>query len=308
MATFNFTVDTNPMATEIYSVSNHVKGTTTAVVAMQTAVVLAEAKAADHVCDNVNKGFYTMMRSQISQKIAKLQSEVDSHLMKLNQLKKSLLAIKTRMERDYNMTSNRYLKLFNGLNSNLKQRVFELDKPVVNFAVKDVKQISNRTNYLSATVPVTQLESLSVSQRIIASNIKFRGFNVINSMRRFLGDMSEQKKMTNRILLKSYDAKNTTIFLPVIVTEYNHDKFDNKSIEINVSQRELDNAARSAIKNTVFMNVENLHWQVTKEIDKEIISEFSKLISTSLSSQRVREMANHLFLSNNFEIIKNVAS
>lgn len=102
MATFNYTVDTHPMADEISSVSNHLKGTTVAVVAMQTAVVLAEKKAADHVCDNVNKGFYTLMRSQISQKIAKLQSEVDSHLMQLNQQKKQLSAIKSRMERDYN--------------------------------------------------------------------------------------------------------------------------------------------------------------------------------------------------------------
>ena len=49
--------------------------------------------------------------------------------MQLNQQRKQLLAIKSRMERDYNMISARYLKLFNGLNQNLRQRVFELDKP-----------------------------------------------------------------------------------------------------------------------------------------------------------------------------------
>ena len=70
------------------------------------------------------------MRSQISQKIAKLQSEVDSQLMQLNAQRKQLLAIKNRMERDYNMLSDRYLKLFNGINQNLKQRILELDRPV----------------------------------------------------------------------------------------------------------------------------------------------------------------------------------
>ena len=54
---------------------------------MQTAVIIAEEKAADHVCNNVNKGFYSLIRSQISQKMAKLQSEVDSHLMQLVQQK-----------------------------------------------------------------------------------------------------------------------------------------------------------------------------------------------------------------------------
>jgi hypothetical protein len=307
MATFNYTVDTNPMATEIGSVSKHVNATTTAVVAMQTAVVLAEAKAADHVCDNVNKGFYTLMRSQISQKIAKLQSEVDSHFMKLTQLRKNLFGIKNRMERDYNMISNRYLKLFNGLNANLKQRVFELDKPVISFAVKDVEQISNRTKYLTATVPVSQLESLSASQKIIASNVKYRGLNVINSMKSFLSDMAEQKKLTNLILLKSYDVKNVTISIPVIISEVNLDKYDNKSLDVTVSNVELNNVAKSAIKNTVFTNAENLHWLTAKEIDKEIKSEFSKFVTASSSSQRVKDMANKLFLTNNFQTIKNAA-
>jgi hypothetical protein len=305
MATFNYTVDTNPMAKEINSVSNQVKGTTIAVTAMQQAVVSAEAEAADLVCSNVNTGFYNLMRSQISQKIAKLRSEVDSHLMKLNQLKKSLLAIRNRMERDYNMTSNRYLKLFNGLNANLKQRIFELDRPVINFAIKDVEQISNRTKYLTATVPITQLESLSVSQKIVASNVKFRGFNVINSMKCFLEDMAEQKKLTDRILLETYDVKNAVIYIPIIVCEMNHDKYDNKSFEIIVSNVELSNSTKSAIKNTVFTHAENLGWQTVNEIDREVKSEFSKLVSTSSSSQRVKDMTNKLFLINNYQTIKN---
>ena len=87
MPTFNYTVDTRPMADEISSVARHVNITTGAIVAMQAAVILAEQKAADHVCKNVNRGFHSLIRSQISQKMAKLQSEVDSHLMQLAQQK-----------------------------------------------------------------------------------------------------------------------------------------------------------------------------------------------------------------------------
>ena len=308
MATFNYTVDTHPMASELHTVSNHVKGTTTAVVAMQTAVVLAEAKAADHVCANVNKGFFTLIRSQISQKVAKLQSEVDSHLMQLNQQRKQLLAIKGRMERDYNMISSRYLKLFNGLNANLKQRVFELDRPTVDFAVKEVEKVSNRTKYLTATVPVTQLESLAISQKIIASNVKFRGFRVIDSMTNFLSDMNEQKRLTNRILLStSSKVENATLSLPVIISECNFDKFDNKNIDIIVSKTQLRQATQSAVKNAVIQQVDDFQWKNETDISKEVKSEFSKMLSASGSSQRVKEMANKLFLANNFQTIKNAA-
>lgn len=304
MATFNYTVDTQPMAKEIGSVSNHVKATTTAVVAMQAAVVLAEAKAADHVCDNVNKGFYTLIRSQISQKIAKLQSEVDSHLMQLNQQKKQLLGVKSRMERDYNMISNRYLKLFTGLNINLKQRVFELDKPVIDFAVREVEKVSNRTKHLTAGVPINQLESLAVSQKIIASNLKYRGLNVINSMTKFLADMYAQKELTDKILLESNsNVENNTLSVPIIISESNYDKFDNKHIEISVSPLELSKQSQASIKNLVMQNVENLQWRNNGSINKEVQSEFIKMLNSSNASQRVKDMANKLFMANTFQTI-----
>ena len=308
MAYIDCVVDTNPMAAEISTVSNHVKGTTTAVVAMQTAVVLAEAKAADHVCTNVNRGFFTLIRSQISQKVAKLQSEVDSHLMQLNQQRKQLLAIKGRMERDYNMISSRYLKLFNGLNTNLKLRVFELDRPTVDFAVREVEKVSNRTKYLTATVPVSQLESLAISQKIIASNVKFRGLKVISSMTNFLSDMNEQKRLTNKILLSTNaKAKNTTLSVPVIISECNFDKFDNKNIDVIVSKTQLSQATQSAVRNAVNQNIDNMQWQKGADIGKEIKSEFSKMLSGSNTSQRVKDMASKLFLTNNFQTIKSLA-
>lgn len=304
MASIDCVLDTTPMAQEIGSVSNHVKGTTTAVVAMQTAVVLAEKNAAKHVCNNVNKGFHTLMLSQISQKRAKCQSDVDSHLMQLNQQQKQLLAIKGRMERDYNMLSHRYMKLFNGLNANLKQRIFELDRPVINFAVRDIEKVSNRTKYLTATVPVTQLESLSISQKILASNVKYRGLNVIDSMTRFLGGMQEQKKLTDRILLnKGKSSEDSTLLIPIIISEMNYDKSDNKNIEIIVSNRMLDRQSQTILKNVVMSDIENLQWQKSTSINKDVQSEFSKLLSSSNISQRVKDLTDNLFATNNYQNI-----
>ena len=304
MATFNYTVDTKPMAEEIRSVSHHVNATTGAVVAMQAAVIFAEEKAADHVCNNVNKGFYSLIRSQISQKMAKLQSDVDSHLMQLVQQKNALLSIKNRMQRDYNMIAGRYGKLFNGLNANLKQRVFELDKPTIDFAVKEVDKVSNRTKYLTATIPITQLESISLSQRIVASNIKHKGLNVINSMRSFLFEMNTQKKLTDQILIndKKY-TETATIFIPIVIFECNRDKTDSKNIEITISDVELDNLSKSAIQNTAYAEINRVEWSQKTIPNSEIKSEFSKLISSSTKSQRVKDLAMQLFQSNNFQTI-----
>lgn len=303
MANFNYTVDTKPMADEIRSVSRHVNATTGAVVAMQEAVIIAEEKAADHVCNNVNKGFYSLIRSQISQKMAKLQSEVDSHLMQLVQQKNALLSIKNRMQKDYNMIASRYIKLFNGLNSNLKQRVFELDKPTIDFAVKEVDKVSNRTKYLTATIPIAQLESLAASQKIIASNVKYRGLNVIKSMRSFLFEMNTQKKLTDQILINDGRYTETaTVYIPIVICECNRDKTD-AGVEISVSDVELDNISKSAIKNTTFAELDQIEWQAKSNHNTEVKSEFSKLVTSSSKSQRIKDMATKLFQSNNYQTI-----
>lgn len=303
MASFNYTVDTKPMAEEMRSVSRHVNATTGAVVAMQTAVIIAEEKAAEHVCNNVNKGFYSLIRSQISQKMAKLQSEVDSHLMQLVQQKNALLSIKNRMQKDYNMIASRYIKLFNGLNSNLKQRVFELDKPTIDFAVKEVDKVSNRSKYLTATIPIAQLESLAASQKIVASNVKYRGLNVIKSMRSFLFEMNTQKKLTDQILINDGRYTETaTVYIPIVICECNRDKTD-AGVEISVSDVELDNISKSAIKNTAFAELNQIEWQAKSSPNTEVKSEFSKLVFSSSKSQRVKDMATKLFQSNNYQTI-----
>lgn len=302
MATFNYTVDTQPMAEEISRVSHHVNATTGAVVAMQTAVIIAEGKAADHVCNNVNKGFYSLIRSQISQKLAKLQSEVDSNIMQLVQQKNALLGIKTRMQRDYNMISSRYIKLFNGLNTNLKNRVFELDKPTIDFACKEIDKVSNRTKHLTATVPITQLESITASQRIIASNIKLRGLNVINSMRWFIHEMNMQKKLTDQILITDASSiESATSFIPIVIYECNRDKSDQKNIEIIVSDIEIDNLTKSAIKNKAYTEFSQLDWSQKGVPTQEIKSEFSKLLSSSAKSSRIKDLAMQLFQANNYQ-------
>ena len=167
MASFNFTVDTSPMASEIQSVSRNVNRVSGAVVAMQAAVIAAEQEGADHVCQNVNKGFYSLMHSQISQKIAQLTSTVEAKLLELGQYAAALKAIQSRMTKDYHMISGRYTKLFKSINNNLEARVAELDMPVFKLVDRDVKLVENRMRLNSAQFTVHQLESVLSSQRLL---------------------------------------------------------------------------------------------------------------------------------------------
>lgn len=304
MARIDCLIDTNPMANEMRTVSKNIQETTAAVVGMKAAVIQAEQDAANHVCSNVNKGFYTLIHSQISQKIAKLQSDVDSHLMKLNQLRKQLLSIKGRMERDYGMISQRYIKLFSGLNKNLEKRVYELDKPIMEFAMKDINTISNRKKHMTATVPLSQKESLSLSQKILTSNMKFQGMRVIDSMSQFLMDMKAQDKLAQKILLEtSSSEKDTCLMVPVIISESRYDEYGNTHFDVIPPSQGLNEKTQDSIRTAVNMEVMKFNWQ-EEPLSNEIKSEFGKYLSSSSASQRVKDMTNKLFSSNNFQIIK----
>ena len=301
-STIHCEVDTMPMAQSLTSVSHKVEQTRAAVVAMQAAVICAEQQAADQVCENVNRGFYTLIQSQISQKVARLRSEVDSHMMNLNQQTKQLLAIRNRMERDYGMICSRYVKLFSGINKNLQQRVFELDKPTINFAVRDVNTLSNRTKQLTATVPVAQLESVTTSQRIVASNMKNRSMRAISSMNSFLSDLKQQDALTHSVLLPMRMEHNADpMMIPVIISESNFDRNDSRKVDIAINDSALEKGCRDIIKSAV-TNTE-LSWQQSSSIDSELKSEFNRIKAQSRASERVKALAEKLFLANTFETL-----
>ena len=286
-------VDTNPMAESIDSMSRHVDATTTAVVAFKSAVIKAEKDGADHVCSNVNKGFFTLMHSTLSQKIAANQSRVDSLTMELVAQKKRLLAIKSTMEKDYGRIVGRYSRIITGINKALKQRVIELDRPVFDFATRDVACNMGRNQLLAAVVPVCQLENITATQQITASNMKHDSYRVIDSTEKFLRQMNEQKILTDRILLKSIPSEEGTEHYPVAILESQIDSNGNMAYGVTVPEG-MDKGNTNEISSRVYETTSELDWK-DGEINDIVRQEFVKLVVESDSSDRVKKMVSDLF-------------
>lgn len=219
MADFNFTVDTSPMASEIQSVSRNVNKVSGAVVAMQTAVIAAEQKGAEYVCQNVNKGFYSLMHSQISQKIAQLTSTVEAKLFELGQYAAALQGIQSRMTNDYNMISGRYTKLFRSINSNLEARVAELDMPAFKLVDRDVKLADSRMRLNSALFATNQLESVLSSQLIAASKVKVDAENALEVISKYIKDSNKQTKKSEASMQDCKIDSVEDIYIPVSIVE-----------------------------------------------------------------------------------------
>lgn len=291
MQNIDCTIDTRPMADELQHVSQHVKGTTAAVIGMQAAVIAADKEAADRVCGDVNRGFHALMSSQLSQKIAKLQSDVDSHLMRLNQQTKQLLAIRKQMERDYQRTAQRYSKTFGALNKELQQRVQELDQPVFKFATTEMQVTTNRMSSLTATVPVVQSESVSDAQRILSSNVKYHGLQVLETSKEFVARMNEQRILTSSILLQHQKALTAVRYLPAVFMDCVYAQ--GSSTTISTSDDLLAPQCKRAVENMVMQREKDMDWKQTQP-NREVQNELVRLLADAPLSDRLKNTISNL--------------
>ena len=289
------TVDTAPMAAEIQSVSNHVKGTTAAVVTMQSAVIAAENQGANKVCANVNRGFFTLIQSQISQKIANKQSRVEALLMHLGQQKRQLLSIKANMEREYGRIAERYLRIFTSVNKELESRIRQVDQPVFELVNKHMVTSSNRMNALSGWVSISQMEGLTQGQQILVSKMKHNAQVALEQATDFLAQIGEQRLLTDKVLISNpMGNDDQTYQIPIVVWETLNDESGIPRTEVNspevlskVDTDQINNSIRSS--NELFWNKEDKSLMIAEEFDR--------LLDSASSNTRVKDLIKKMYLS-----------
>lgn len=295
------TVDTTPMAQELHSVSSHVKGTTAAVVTMQSAVIAAENKSANKVCANVNRGFFTLVRSQISQKIANKQSRVEALFLQLGQQKRRLLGIKANMERDYGRVASNYLRLFTNINKELEKNIRELDQPVFDLVNRHVATSSNRMNALSGVVTTSQLEALTRSQQILMSEMKHNAQKAISEATDFLAQIGEQRVITGRVLISQPDDNSQkTCHIPVLICETVSDAQQNVRTEIDVPDQ-LSGDGATRVLGAIRASGE-LPWG-KGETSPLVDDEFQRLLDASQASPRVKELIRKLYGKSDYQTL-----
>lgn len=294
-------VDTTPMAEEMHSVSNHVMGTTAAVVAMQSAVIAAEAQSANKVCSNVNRGFFTLVQSQISQKIASKQSRVEALLLQLSQQKRQLISIKTNMEREYGRIAERYLKIFTSINKELENRIRQVDQPVFELVNKHMATSSNRMNSLTSWVVTSQTEGIEQSQQILVSKMKRNAQVALEQSTDFLAQIGEQRVLIDKILIFNPKGNDeNTCQIPVAICETVNDTSGIPRTDVSVPDG-LSEGNGNQIFNMVRTS-NGLSWKLTGK-DILVSEEFGRFLDASEVSPRVKDMIKKMYESADFETL-----
>ena len=196
----NVEVDTEPFEESIYNCNQSIGGLTGAVVATEAAQIASINANAKKVSGTIVKGFFSTIRSEITQQIAELKSQVDATLIHLRGLAQRCVEKQKQMERDYNSIAKRYLKTFEDLNNELSNRIYELNKPAFVFS-KQSNQQNNRAyeNDLVSTVAVFGKEGAELEAKISASIVKKRALDTI-----------EQKQIDKKLYQQEFISQMPT--------------------------------------------------------------------------------------------------
>jgi hypothetical protein len=214
----NVHVDTTPFDSSVNHCSNNVNILTGAVVATEVAEIASIDKNSKKVANTIIDGFFGYIRSEISQQIAELTQNIDAQMMHLKELMHSCRSKQIQMEGDYHRISGRYVKIFEDLNNELSNRIFEMDKPAFVFKKETDKQkIRTSDNDLVNMVSIFGSDSGDLQARIGVSIAKKRALDTLNKAKIFLW---QQKKLGYTIEKSMLNESITsTIFSPVCFLE-----------------------------------------------------------------------------------------
>ena len=217
---YDIHVTTQPRADKIEVVSNKVDLTTGAVAGMETAVIAQEKSSTEQICGKLDFGFFNVVISQIAQKLANENAKTRALALELIQQQKTLQNLQTRMTGDYNMIGSRYAKLFGSLNQELRNRISELDRPLIDYCYQQVKQLQNRIYGLVSGVPVLQSESLAATQAIAAAHIKKNAQSLIEAAGEYIKHDKLQEHTTQNLWNTKIDGE-LVYYVPIIIDEEN---------------------------------------------------------------------------------------
>ncbi|MDR2094789.1 MAG: hypothetical protein LBP76_04640 [Treponema sp.] len=331
MAQLHFEVDTSPMARTVESVKGHVNGVTAAVTVMEAAVIAAERESSRTICENVDNGFYVMVKSQISQKAIAAYTEMTSKQGILLQLAKALDNVKQQMLADFNMISRRYFKLFQSLNKALETRIKELDRPAIKMAEIKKSLVYDRLKDNSSTALSAANETTAVMQTALSGKLKVKTRDAIETLYSSAMESKSYNDKLAGILIKESSetdtgknagspldsSKNDYRFLPVIFCSTESLLNGTELIEtIHTAQTDSWQSAAPII-NEVNRRGNSLPWIRVSEEEKSLVKgEFVSLCERDASDtgntgtgntidERLAHEIFRLFDESSWEVLKN---
>ena len=293
MASFTVNVDTSSLTEHIDDISRSVQDVGSAVDDMSNRLVSAEQVAAQTVSDNVTYGFYMLTRNQFTQKAVELENDVRMTFIKVQAYADDLREIQSRMEKDYNLISRQYIKIFNSIDDSLRTAVKELDQSVIEVAYTGRQKLSERRTDGSLKAVSYPSDLIPASQSMISGKLKANGRQLI---RRIFSYISAEKELSSKmhgVLSPEKAEEGTTVFFPVVLMESDGLDSDSSSMEIHMPNfpSELASESGSIFSRVIDLKNEEGLWKEGRSDQKQLVRQCFSALSSGLDERKRRIMS-----------------
>lgn len=296
MPSYDCRIDTYPMAEKVSTVNASVLGVGTAVVGMEHAIVQTQIETSQKICNNLDSGFYLLMKSQISQKIVAQYSKINSYVALMAQIKKSILSKTVQMQKDFLMIKKRYTKLFGELDRELETRVRELDEPAMMIAETRKAIITNSFCNTPATVLLSEKEIQNTKQFMLNARMKTKTQKSLDALSNNVFNTETYSKKIDNMMKNQSISKNNELFVPVLYSRMKSFASENAEFNQTFVSNSLGVDAKTKAESYFTTAIEANIVTDKKDSEKSLIkNEFAKFISSDSSSDRVKQTMQQLF-------------
>ena len=295
MADFNITVDTQPMADSLDYVNSNVRDVTNSVVAMQSAVVIAQQRASEQICQNVDTGFFLLMKSQFDQKIAAVSSKMLSTMQLMETFKGDIDKIMVIMQDDYERIKARYFKHFSSLDKALETIIHELDKRAYEISRNyKMSQFKTGSEVIKAICYSNDTQMVNVKQT--NATVKSKSTKSIGVMAENVIEQMKYSDSVQSILKEIEFEKPSEEYVPVIFSETDSMMSEDSSVKNIVTSTEAAFSVNSKYLTQLKEKSESFSWKDINDTEFEPIKRsFQQKVNAEISDERVAKEMLRLF-------------
>lgn len=253
--------------------------------------------SSESVSRHITDGFFSLIKSDLSQNMAHLIAKVTSAINLLNQKAKLLKDEHKVMENDYKRVFARYNEIFSSLDEECKKRIMELDKQAYRLS-RDVfiKQLTTGPAMQTSKLLTFLGDTSKTQQQLLAAHTKRHAATVITDISENATSDEHYKKVIASVV-RPGEVK--PVFIPMPIGDYLDIESGKGRITCyfvkDCQDKDLHDSIIEKVKDYVFEN-EDFGRDYIK--DEAVENRFYYFCDSALGGEenkRVRELAKSLF-------------
>ena len=214
----NIHVDTNSFDNSISGANGQINLLTGAVVTTEAIHIAAKIKKSKEISHTVVNGFFGLIRSEINQQVTEIKPRIEALFIELGQYQQACMDKKQQLQNDFERISERYSKIFEDLDKELKTRIFNLNRSAIGVHHTLENHVQRLFTGRSAGISTIYNKEGSRLQSILfLTGLKQRALGLIDNAKSYL---SSERRLSNQLTKAIHPTNNGEMITPKVPALY----------------------------------------------------------------------------------------